>query len=93
MPFLYACTDEGFARRGIRVAGTRSCSYTRISGTSAAAPQAGRALAKAMHKATGSLTAQDIQRLFNALPGRDCLYDYKDVADAPKGQGPVIVIE
>src|SRR5207237_8393397 len=56
-PVLYACTDGGFGAPGIRVVGTLSGSYTRMSGTSVAAPQAARALVKAMHNADDSLSA------------------------------------
>jgi hypothetical protein len=91
-PFLYACTDEGFGAPGIRVAGTVSGSYTRMSGTSVAAPQAARALVRAMHKVGDPLSADQIKDLYCKLP--DCeLLKFSDVGAPHDGQGPLVVIE
>ena len=91
-PYLYACTEEGFGLGGVRVAGTRSCSYTRTSGTSGAAPQAARALAAIMNEADGVLTARKIRRMFEKLSSTK-LMQYDQVASTPMGQGPLTPLE
>ncbi len=60
---VYAPSDTSRSVRGIRVAGTRTGTWSRPSGTSMAAPQVARTLANVFATEKASLTAKDVKAL------------------------------